>query len=41
MNIVGINYHFGESGSPWDLVKVFGLSAEQITVRAMKLLEIT
>jgi transketolase len=37
MDMVGINDHFGESGAPWDLMKAFGLSAEQIVVRAKKL----
>ncbi|HUX56930.1 MAG TPA: transketolase [Bacteroidales bacterium] len=40
MDMVGINDHFGESGAPWDLMKAFGLSAEQITVRAKKLFDI-
>jgi len=37
MDMVGINDHFGESGAPWELMKAFGLSAEQISVRAKKL----
>ena len=37
MDMIGINDHFGESGAPWDLLKAFGLSAEQITIRAKKL----
>jgi transketolase len=40
MDMVGINDHFGESGAPWDLMKAFGLSAEQISVRAKKLFDI-
>jgi transketolase len=40
MDMIGINDRFGESGAPWDLMKVFGLSAEQITVRAKKLFDI-
>ena len=41
MDMIGINDHFGESGDPWDLMKAFGLSAEQITVRASKLFNLT
>jgi len=41
MDMVGINDRFGESGSPWDLMKAFGLTAEQITVRAKKLFDQT
>jgi transketolase len=41
MDMVGINDHFGESGAPWDLMKAFGLSAEQITVRAKKLFDLS
>lgn len=41
MEMVGINDHFGESGAPWDLMKAFGLTAEQITMRAKKLLDHT
>ncbi len=37
MDMIGINDHFGESGDPWDLMKAFGLSAEQIVVRAKRL----
>lgn len=40
MDMVGINDHFGESGAPWDLMKAFGLSAEQIAVRAKKLFDL-
>ena len=39
MDMIGINDHFGESGAPWDLMKAFGLSAEQISVRAKKLFD--
>ncbi len=39
MDMVGIDDHFGESGSPWELLKAFGLSAEQIAIRAKKLLD--
>jgi transketolase len=41
MDMVGIDDHFGESGAPWDLMKAFGLSAEQITVRAKKLYDLS
>ena len=41
MDMIGINDHFGESGDPWDLMKAFGLSAEQITVRASNLFNLT
>ena len=40
MDMVGIDDHFGESGAPWDLMKAFGLSAEQIAVRAKKLFDL-
>jgi transketolase len=40
IDMIGINDHFGESGAPWDLLKAFGLSAEQITLRAKKLFDI-
>jgi transketolase len=40
MDMIGINDHFGESGAPWELMKAFGLSAEQITVRAKKLADV-
>lgn len=41
MDMIGINDHFGESGDPWDLMKAFGLSAEQISVRARKLFSLS
>jgi transketolase len=37
MDMIGINDQFGESGAPWDLMKAFGLSAEQIAARAKRL----
>jgi transketolase len=40
MDMIGIDDHFGESGDPWDLMKAYGLSAEHITVRAKKLLDL-
>lgn len=41
MDMVGIKDHFGESGAPWDLMKAFGLSAEQISIRAKKLFDLS
>jgi transketolase len=38
--MVGVPDRFGESGQPWQLIKRFGLAAEQIAEQAMKLLEI-
>ncbi|MCU0377259.1 MAG: hypothetical protein MUC78_03280, partial [Bacteroidales bacterium] len=38
-DMMGINDMFGASGSPWDLMKKFGLSAEHITIRARDLLD--
>jgi transketolase len=40
MDMIGINDHFGESGSPWDLMKAFGLSAEHIAFRAKKMFDL-
>lgn len=40
MDMIGIDDHFGESGAPWDLMKAFGLTAEQIAVRAKNLLDL-
>jgi transketolase len=40
MDMIGIDDHFGESGAPWDLMKAFGLTAEQIAVRAKELLDL-
>lgn len=40
MDMAGINDHFGESGAPWDLMKAFGLSAEQIAMRAKRIVEV-
>ena len=40
MDMIGINDHFGESGAPWDLMKAFGLSAEQISIRAKKFFDV-
>jgi transketolase len=41
MDMIGVDDRFGESGQPWELVKVFNLAAEFIAVRAKKLLERT
>ena len=35
----GINDRFGDSGQPWELMKLFGLTAEFIAKRALKLLD--
>jgi len=37
MDIVGVPDRFGESGAPWELMKVFGLTAEHIAKRAKRL----
>ena len=37
--MMGIDDMFGASGSPWDLMKKFGLSAEHIVKKAVRLLE--
>ena len=34
---IGVKDRFGESGAPWDLVKLFELSAEHIAERALEL----
>jgi transketolase len=38
MDMIGVD-RFGESGAPWELIKVFGLTAEHIVKRAKKLYE--
>jgi transketolase len=38
MDMIGVEDRFGESGSPWELTKVFGLTAEHIAKRAKELL---
>lgn len=40
MDMVEINNHFGDLDNPRNLLKAFGLSAEQIAVRAKKLFDI-
>jgi len=37
MDMIGVEDKFGESGAPWELMKVFGLTAEHIAKRAKKL----
>jgi len=37
MDMIGIEDRFGESGAPWELTKIFGLSAESIVKRAKEL----
>jgi transketolase len=39
MEMMGVQDTFGESGSPWDLLKAFGLTAEHIAQRCKKLME--
>lgn len=34
MDMVGIEDRFGETGAPWELMKIFGLTAEHIVKRA-------
>ena len=37
MGMIGIQDRFGESGSPWELVKEFEVSAEHIAAKAKSL----
>jgi len=39
MEIIGVEDRFGESGAPWELTKIFGLTAEDIAKRAKGLYE--
>jgi len=39
MEMIGLEDKFGESGTPWELTKVFGLTAEHIAKRAEKIYE--
>jgi len=39
MDMVGVEDRFGESGSPWDLMKTFHLCAEHIAAKVMGLLD--
>jgi transketolase len=38
VEMMGVPDKFGESGEPWELMKVFGLTAEHVARRAMELL---
>ncbi len=37
--MIGVEDRFGESGEPWELVKAFGLTAEHIVQKVIKLLK--
>lgn len=37
MDMVGVEDRFGETGAPWELMKIFGLTAEHIAQRAKEL----
>lgn len=39
MDMIGVKDRFGESGAPWELTKIFGLTAEHIAKRAKELYE--
>ncbi len=39
LDMIGVEDRFGESGAPWELTKVFGLTAENIAQRAEKTYE--
>ena len=39
LDMIGVEDRFGESGEPWELTKVFGLTAEHIAKRVKKLYE--
>ena len=39
MEMIGVQDRFGESGQPWELTKVFGLTAEHIASAALGLLD--
>ena len=38
LDMIGVDDRFGESGSPWDLMKAFGLCAEHIVDKSLKIL---
>ncbi len=40
LDMVGVQDRYGESGQPWELMKIFGLTAEHIADKARKLLEL-
>ena len=37
MDMIGVKDRFGETGAPWELTKIFGLTAEHIAKRAKEL----
>ena len=37
MDMIGVEDRFGESGAPWELTKIFGLTAEHIAQRSREL----
>ena len=39
MKMIGVKDRFGESGQPWELMKLFGLTAEFIAEAAVRILE--
>jgi len=39
LDMIGVGDRFGESGAPWELTKIFGLTAEDIAKRAKGLYE--
>jgi len=39
MDMIGVEDRFGETGAPWELTKIFGLTAEHIAKRAKELYE--
>ena len=39
MEMIGINDRFGQSGAPWELMKLFGLTAEFMVEKLYKLME--
>jgi len=40
MDMIGIPDRFGQSGAPWELMKLFGLTAEFIAKRAKEMINI-
>ena len=38
LDMVGVQDRYGDSGQPWELMKAFGLTAEHIAEKALKLL---
>jgi len=37
LDMIGVEDIFGESGAPWELIKIFGLTAEHIVKRVKEL----